>query len=654
MRATVLIAILGLASAMCPNGCSGNGVCGSNDKCSCYQNFQGADCSLRTCTFTLAWADTADGTNQAHYYAECGNKGLCDRKTGECKCFDGYEGKGCRRSTCPDACSGHGTCEYIEELASDYQDRRYGPGNRFQDLSCGDSTSARPGNNRDACKVTGSKEGALTISVVAAAASGAIDLAALANAATDITVAAALYNAVETGDRVVYATAGTEFNDAAGNTDFWVIKSATANTLAFASSYANAIAGTKLDLGTGGTGTTDTFTYNSGSKLDKCGDNNDEACKILATVVGADPGCDITFATNPATMNSAVLTDQFGAVTIADVTKCNTLPKIMLSLAGGATTTGNGANSYVATGAGKGLTFSAWSTMDNTNFGSSGLTTSYITARNANTDVTHGHLYQLWDAGKIQGCKCDLGYDGPDCAHRISPHGDDPLTTVKASMMKQVVQVGHYDNTAFATDARMREEFVMVYHDPYGGVWRTDGIVASTSDIIAASRVEDALRALPNEVLEGVTVKARTSDTVSLCTRFHDGVQHLGGYSETTDGNFKNSKMSTNYCETTYTMATGSNKMDFTIEFADKPGQTGVQYLFEVDINKRGAGSFPVSGGITGTGAYSVAEMNFNVNLGNLSELAECSDRGLDDGDGQCECFDGFRGLACEEQEALV
>merc|ERR1711907_66691 len=157
---------------------------------------------------------------------------------------------------------------------------------------------------------------------------------------------------------------------------------------------------------------------------------------------------------------------------------------------------------------------------------------------------------------------------------------------------------------------------------------------------IAASRVQDALRALPNEVLEGVSVKARTSSTVSLCTRFYDGVQHLGGYSETTDGAFKNSKM-------------GTNKMDFTIEFADKPGQTGVQYLMEVDINKRGAGSFPVSGGITG-GAYSVAEMNFNTNLGNLSELAECSDRGLDDGDGACECFDGFRGLACEEQEALV
>merc|ERR1712028_281770 len=131
-------------------------------------------------------------------------------------------------------------------------------------------------------------------------------------------------------------------------------------------------------------------------------------------------------------------------------------------------------------------------------------------------------------------------------------------------------------------------------------------------------------------------------------------VQHVSAFTESRDGSYKDSKVATNYCETTYTLATGVNAMDFTIEFADKPGQTGVQCLMEVDINKRGAGSFPVSGGIAGASSYSVAEMNFNTNLGNLSELAECSDRGLDDGDGQCECFDGFRGLACEEQEALV
>lgn len=53
-------------------------------------------------------------------------------------------------------------------------------------------------------------------------------------------------------------------------------------------------------------------------------------------------------------------------------------------------------------------------------------------------------------------------------------------------------------------------------------------------------------------------------------------------------------------------------------------------------------------------GTVTVGEVNYNDNLGNLSELATCSDRGLDDGEGQCECFEGYRGLACEEQEALV
>ena len=71
------------------------------------------------CPFGSAWVDTASADNTAHAYAECSNRGACDRKTGECECYDGFTGTACRYSACADDCSGHGTCEYISDLASD-------------------------------------------------------------------------------------------------------------------------------------------------------------------------------------------------------------------------------------------------------------------------------------------------------------------------------------------------------------------------------------------------------------------------------------------------------------------------------------------------------------------------------------------------------
>merc|ERR1712028_238824 len=135
------------------------------------------------------------------------------------------------------------------------------------------------------------------------------------------------------------------------------------------------------------------------------------------------------------------------------------------------------------------------------------LITSTVTARSANTDKYNGHQYQLWDAGKIQGCKCDLGYEGADCATREVPRGDDPLTTVKATTQVQQVQI---TGTIVAND-----QFYMRFYDAYGGVWVTNTITVPGAGTIAhdttvAALVQDQLRELPNGVLSGVTVAAST------------------------------------------------------------------------------------------------------------------------------------------------
>jgi hypothetical protein len=127
MLLPLIAAILAsVAIAYCPNGCSGHGSCGTNDKCTCYNRIGGVepawvypDCSGRTCPKSNAWVGEVQNANEAHPSVECSNKGACNRKTGECTCFANYEGIACERTICPNKCSDAGVCYTEKQLASE-------------------------------------------------------------------------------------------------------------------------------------------------------------------------------------------------------------------------------------------------------------------------------------------------------------------------------------------------------------------------------------------------------------------------------------------------------------------------------------------------------------------------------------------------------
>jgi hypothetical protein len=109
------------------NYCNGHGKCITlTSSCDCFEGYgaktdvtlyRAPDCSARTCPAGLAWADVPTSTTMAHQESECSSRGTCDRSTGLCTCFVGFEGAACQRSSCPNDCSGHGVCVSIRRMA---------------------------------------------------------------------------------------------------------------------------------------------------------------------------------------------------------------------------------------------------------------------------------------------------------------------------------------------------------------------------------------------------------------------------------------------------------------------------------------------------------------------------------------------------------
>mmetsp|Transcript_4462 Transcript_4462/g.5785 ORF Transcript_4462/g.5785 Transcript_4462/m.5785 type:complete len:279 (+) Transcript_4462:229-1065(+) len=124
-----LIQFCGISHASCAalNYCNGHGDCvESTSSCECYDgygsesditDYRSPSCNTRVCPSGKAWADVPTASDTAHALAECSNRGICDRGSGECTCFDGFTGDACQRMECPNDCSGHGRCLSMRQMA---------------------------------------------------------------------------------------------------------------------------------------------------------------------------------------------------------------------------------------------------------------------------------------------------------------------------------------------------------------------------------------------------------------------------------------------------------------------------------------------------------------------------------------------------------
>lgn len=125
------------------SNCNAHGRCDALTKtCECNEgygastditNYRSPDCSLRvwslnaspgialmlagiltrkcclagaagTCPAGPSWGGIPTSATTSHAKAECSDAGVCDRSTGTCMCYYGYEGSACQRSTLAGCC----------------------------------------------------------------------------------------------------------------------------------------------------------------------------------------------------------------------------------------------------------------------------------------------------------------------------------------------------------------------------------------------------------------------------------------------------------------------------------------------------------------------------------------------------------------------
>mmetsp|Transcript_19197 Transcript_19197/g.31963 ORF Transcript_19197/g.31963 Transcript_19197/m.31963 type:complete len:339 (-) Transcript_19197:2336-3352(-) len=213
--------------------------------------------------------------------------------------------------------------------------------------------------------------------------------------------------------------------------------------------------------------------------------------------------------------------------------------------------------------------------------------------------------YTGWDKDYVQTCKCDGGFTGADCAERLCPLGDDPLTLqVAYTNGNQVDAIQKCEFKDSGTNA-VTGYFTLTYTTWDNTQYETRAINVATATPL---EIQEALVALPNNEIPSITVTS------------------------------------------TGTAAGGTLEFQITFDSTDNTGPIPALVVNAADYSA--AGHQPKRAAVTSSGTTTAACSTTTIGT---EENGVCSGRGsCDSSTGICTCHSGFTGVACSTQSVLL
>jgi len=297
---------------------------------------------------------------------------------------------------------------------------------------------------------------------------------------------------------------------------------------------------------------------------------------------------------------------------------------------------------------------------------------------------------KAWDSGLHYGCKCDIGYRGPDCSLVECPSADDPLDDFCANGrdgLGYVEFVGSEYYFSAATGSLDPQEAplpnkLLLFVEAYESSDLTgadNGCKITTDGQYTLTNPKDSLgHKLRNSVHNQIdnkqararsgVVNAKNPGTNSAqartqaCNNALKGDSDCSKYADAPETQYTDAAgfagKCANLCKAALELISAPTLADASKKEGQKGTEIGATALTDTADQKSTGAQFGKAGGIYRYAADKTGSTSDCVNgvyCGGRNFGEPCSGRGLCNyADGTCQCHSGYAGNACQEVEEMA